>query len=218
MKKVLISMAAGAMSLGSAIPALGLPEGPEDNNGESDSSIWEIIDQDLGDDGEVIPTSVFETTDDLADLILIAGMATMLDTCGNGKPFYTLFAPVDEWDKGEGLLDVLDATIAELQASPAVVRSVINDHLVNGSFSPWQLDLDEITTLTARSGFTLRNENGDTINDQIIGDSEQACNGWIYYIDGFIDSTPQVSTEGLNSLDTPNDGTPGGSNSLPDTL
>jgi hypothetical protein len=33
-----------------------------------------------------------------------------------------------------------------------------------------------------------------------------------------LDSTPQVQTEGLNSLDTPTDGTPGGSNSLPDTL
>jgi hypothetical protein len=35
---------------------------------------------------------------------------------------------------------------------------------------------------------------------------------------GVIDSTPQETHEGLNSQDTPNDGTPGGTNSLPDTL
>jgi hypothetical protein len=212
MKKVLISLAAGAIALGGALPASAGPIGG-DGNGNSDDSIWEQIDN---------------NTSTLEDLVLIAGMATMLDACGNGKPFYTFFAP------SEGLLrnavggiavdldtfleDVLGVSVADLQATPDVVRALLNDHLVNGSFSPWQLDSDSVTTLIARSGFVLRNENGDSINDLTVLSSEQACNGWIYYIDGVLDSTPQVPTEGLNAQDSPTDGTPGGSNSLPDTL
>ena len=192
-------MAAGAMVLGAGVaPAFA---GANENE-DLDESIWWHID---------------DTSTTLADLVLIAGMATQLDACGNGKPFYTLFAPVDEVLDGV-ILPALDVTIADLQSAPATVKAILNDHLVNGSFSPWQLEQAEITTLTARSGFTLRNEEGSTINDQTITGSEQACNGFIYFIAGFIDSTPQVPTEGLNSLDTPNDGTPGGSNSLPDTL
>jgi hypothetical protein len=171
-------------------------------------SIWDIVD-----DG---------TNDTLSDLVLIAGLATMLDACGNGKPFYTFFAPADLTFTAPsvGLFAILETSLSELQSAPAVVKGILNDHLVNGSFSELQLDTNEVTTMTARSGFTLRNELGVTINDQAIGTSEQACNGWVYNLGlgGFIDSTPQVPTEGLNSQDTPQDGTPGGTNSLPDTL
>jgi len=198
MKKILLGMAAGAMALGAvAMPA---------SAGTPSDSIWDLVD-----DG---------TNDTLSDLVLIAGMATMLDACGNGKPNYTFFGPVEDIFLATdiGLFDVLGTSLSELQSAPAVVRGILNDHLVNGSFSPEQLETDELTTLTARSGFTLRNEEGNSINDQTIFDAEQACNGYLYYLGGFIDSTPQVPTEGLNSLDTPNDGTPGGTNSLPDTL
>ena len=192
MKKILLGMAAGAMALGASIvPA----------SAGVDGSIWEIVD---------------DNSSVLADLVLVAGMATQLDACGNGEAQYTLFAPIDP--VLEGVLDALGVSVSDLNATPAAVKGILNDHLVNGAFSPWQLDLDEITTLTARSGFTLRNENGDSINDQSVIDNDQACNGFIYWIAGFIDSTPQVPTEGLNSLDTPQDGTPGGSNSLPNTL
>jgi hypothetical protein len=197
MKKVLIGMVAGAMALGAGVA----PVVAGTNEQDTSSSIWE----NLLDNGD----------DTLTDLVLIAGMSTMLDDCGNGKPFYTLFAPNEVYL--DGVLDALGVTVSDLQQTPAAVKGILNDHLVNGAFSPWQLDLDEITTLTARSGFTLRNENGDEINDQSVDWSEQSCNGWIYWLDGFIDSTPQVPTEGLNSLDTPQDGTPGGSNSLPNT-
>ena len=199
MKKILLGMAAGAMALGAGV-APAFAGGNE--NDESSDSIWENIEDD---------------TDTVEQLILIAGMANQLDACGNGKPFYTMFVPID--DAADFVIeDILGTSVADLAATPAAVKAILNDHLVNGSFSPWQLEQPEITTLTARSGFVLRNEEGGTINDQPILYSEQACNGFVYFIGGFIDSTPQVPTEGLNSLDTPNDGTPGGSNSLPDTL
>ena len=214
MKKILLGLAAGAMALGAvAMPASAVPP---------TNSIWDIVDGN-------------PDTGLLEDIILISGYATMLDACGNGKPQYTLFAPVDLLniiDDGfgpyvgpyeipvlEAVLDELGYSVADLNSLSAVVRGILNDHLVNGSFSPAQLDTDELTTLTARSGFTLRNELGDTINDQTIVGSVQACNGYVYFLAGFIDSTPQVPTEGLNALDTPQDGTPGGSNTLlPDTL
>jgi hypothetical protein len=198
MKKILLGMAAGAMALGAvAVPA---------SAGTPGDSIWDLVD-----DG---------SNDVLSDLVLIAGMATMLDACGNGKPNYTFFGPIEIvfTTPDTGLFDVLGTSLSKLQSAPAVVRGILNDHLVNGSFSSEQLATDELTTLTARSGFTLRNEEGDFINDQAIITDEQACNGYLYDLGGFIDSTPQVPTEGLNSLDTPNDGTPGGTNSLPDTL
>jgi hypothetical protein len=231
MKKILLGLAVGATVFAGAVPVSAGFKGGYDSNENSDDSIWEIVD---GQNMEIVSTAI-AGDGVLADLILIAGMATMLDACGNGKPFYTLFAPIELGDMTNGaevgaavggvslpleifLDEVLGASVADLQATPAVVRALLNDHLVNGSFSPWQLDSDSVTTLTARSGFVLRNENGNTINDLNIAFSEQACNGWVYGIFGVIDSTPQVPTEGLNSLDTPTDGTPGGSNSLPDTL
>ena len=234
MKKILLSLTVGATVLAGAVPVSAGVRGGDDNTTRKDESMWEIVD---GQFAEVGVSAIFGEGI-LADLILIAGMATMLDTCGNGKPFYTLFAPVEgdllpppsigsevgaavggiEGTLDSFLEDVLGASVADLQATPDVVRALLNDHLVNGSFSPTQLDLDEITTLTARSGFVLRNENGEFINDLPIFFSEQSCNGWIYFIGGVLDSTPQVATEGLNSLDTPNDGTPGGTNSLPDTV
>jgi hypothetical protein len=236
MKKVLVSLVAGAASITGALP---VSAGGFDNTTRKDESMWEIVDEDFFDCTAVAVCAALTPGGGvLADLVLIAGMATMLDTCGNGKPFYTLFAPVEgellpppsigsevgaavggiEGTLDSFLEDVLGASVADLQATPDVVRALLNDHLVNGSFSPTQLDLDEITTLTARSGFVLRNENGEFINDLPIFFSEQSCNGWIYFIGGVLDSTPQVATEGLNSLDTPNDGTPGGTNSLPDTV
>jgi uncharacterized surface protein with fasciclin (FAS1) repeats len=214
MKKILIGMAAGAMALGASVvpAAAGWNETPGD-------SIWNEV------DGTIV-----------GQLVLIAGMATQLDACGNGKPYYTFFAPSDVVFEGveqldiPGLFEILGTSVAELQGAPDVVRGILNDHIVNGSFSPWDFEYDtNITRMVARSGFILnitRDKDGGDADDIFVSgeyvdvddDDVQVCNGYVYWIDGFIDSTPQVVTEGLNALDTPQDGTPGGTNSLPDTL
>jgi hypothetical protein len=217
MKKALIGMAVGAMALGtSVVPvAAGNPLG---------SSIWDGISgagqgsfcQDANDD-------IFEA------LVLIGGWATKLDTDGNGEARYTVFQPYDV--VLSGLLDALGLEISDLNAQPALVQSILADHIANGSFDPNELGDTDLTRITMRSGFVAsiygpgeqlggpRVVPGNTfIAGAQITAGYQYGNGWLYCILGVIDSTPQVTHEGLNSQDTPNDGTPGGTNSLPDTL
>ena len=232
MKKMIIGMAIGAAALGATVvPAsAGIGLGGVVGDGEPlDESIWDLLVEDRG---------YTEYADDAApgdgqdagfsDIVLIAGMAHTLDACGNGKPQYTLFAPyVDVLTE---VLHALDAEIADLQATPDVVKAILADHLVNGSFSPEQLALSK--RLVARSGYILNIQNINTVytnggpaviddfyvNGQEIVLDNPACNGWLYTIMGFINSQDYVTSEGMNALDTPQDGTPGGTNSLPNTL
>jgi hypothetical protein len=221
MKKALIGMAAGAMALGaSVVPA---------SAGYGEDNLWDGIAGTNG--GNTNGTALCD--DDQEDifeaLILTGGWAKRLDTDGNGKPRYTVFQPYDA--VLDGLLDALGLSIADLNDQPATVQAVLADHIANGSFDPNELEDTDLTRITMRSGFVAsifgpneqlggpRSVPGSTfIEGAQIVNAAQYDNGWLYCIMGVIDSTPQESHEGLNSQDTPNDGTPGGTNSLPDTV
>ncbi len=231
MKKALIGMAVGAMALGASVVPASAGYFEEDN-------LWDGI---AGTDGGNTDGSSL-CDDDQADifeaLIITGGWAKRLDTDGNGKPRYTVFQPYDAIL--DGLLDALGLSIADLNDQPAVVQGVLADHIANGSFDENELEDTDLTRITMRSGFvapltqsTIEFDLTDPdmanfgerdlyenvyIAGALIQDGAQYDNGWLYCIAGVIDSTPQDSHEGLNSEDTPNDGTPGGTNSLPDTL
>ena len=215
MKKVLIGMAAGAMALGaSVVPA---------SAGYDGENLWD----------EVQAGCALDADDIFEQLVLTGGWADRLDTDGNGDPRYTVFQPYNA--VLEGLLDDLDLESSDLNSQPAVVAALLADHIANGSFSDEELEDPDLTRITMRSGYqaVILGASADvgiaprdiqtlTSNVYIAGakilEPTQADNGWHYCIAGAIDSTPQVAHEGLNSQDTPNDGTPGGTNTLPDTL
>lgn len=226
MKKLIIGALIGAAAIGATIaPAtaggFGGVVGAAPTN-----SIWETLVLNLGNTEHA---SDADGTDiGLSDLVLIAGLGSALDTCGNGKAQYTLLAPVNEAITELLGEDGLDATIADLAAAPNVVRAILNDHLVNGSFSPEQLALSK--RLVTRSGYVINVQNINTLytpdvsvddyyanGNQIIM-ANAACNGWVYTILGVINSRDYVVSEGMNTLDAPKDGTAGGTDSLPNTL
>jgi hypothetical protein len=222
MKKALIGMAAGAMALGASVVPASAGYGGVDN-------LWDGI---AGTDGASTDGEGFcdDGQEDIFEaLILTGGWAQRLDTDGNGDPRYTVFQPYDA--VLEGLLDALGIEVSDLNSQPATVQAILADHIANGSFDENELEDLDLTRITMRSGYVA------TIGQSVIGpvpardiysnvyiagsliaDGAQYDNGWLYCIVGIIDSTPQESHEGLNSQDTPNDGTPGGTNSLPDTL
>ena len=227
MKKALIGMAAGAMALGaSVVPASAGSYINSDNLWDGISGITSNAGQGFCDDSE---TDIFEA------LVLTGGWAERLDTDGNGDPRYTVFQPYDIILSG--LLDVLELEVSDLNSQPAVVQGLLADHIANGSFEEDELEDEDLTRITMRSGYVATVSSNETVtvggitipadrdvyNNVYIAGSfidagAQFGNGYLYCIVGIIDSTPQVSHEGLNSQDTPNDGTPGGSNTLPDTL
>jgi hypothetical protein len=218
MKKALIGMAAGAMALGASVV-------PVSAGYLKDNNLWDVV-QD-----ETCNLDEFEGTGRIFEqLVLTSGWATRLDTDGNGDPRYTVFQPIEEIL--EAVLDSMGLEVSDLNSQPAAVNAILADHIANGSFSPDELKDKDLTRITMRSGYvatvysTLDNAGGAvvrTLNTTYIGGAQflygnQASNGWRYCIGGLIDSTPQVPHEGLNSQDTPQDGTPGGTNTLPDTL
>ncbi len=221
MKKALIGMAVGAMALGaSVVPA---------SAGYGEDNLWDGI---AGTDGDNNSGTGF-CDDDQEDifeaLVITGGWAKRLDTDGNGEARYTVFQPKDF--VLDGLLGALGLEISDLADQPSVVASILADHIANGSFDSNELEDTDLTRITMRSGFVAsifgpteqlggpRSVPGGAYiaGAQIVA-AAQYDNGWLYCILGVIDSTPQVPHEGLNSQDTPNDGTPGGTNSLPDTL
>jgi hypothetical protein len=226
MKKALIGMAAGAMALGaSVVPASAGFYSPGYN-------LWDAIN-----DGTcnlpAAPAYPAPNEEVFEQLVLTSGWAERFDTDGNGDARYTVFAPID--GVLEGLLEnVLELEVSELNSQPALVASLLADHIANGSFDENELEDSDLTRITMRSGFVATVfGTGDPIggtrtvggagSNVFVGGSlilggSQVNNGWLYCLGGVINSTPQVAHEGLNSQDTPNDGTPGGTNSLPDTL
>ena len=224
MKKALIGMAVGAMALGaSVVPA---------SAGYGTDNLWDGIagtdgvstdvnsDEALCDDGDA---DIFEA------LVITGGWAKRLDTDGNGEARYTVFQPYDT--VLAAVLDVFGLEISDLADQPSVVASLLADHIANGSFDPNELEDTDLKRITMRSGFVATVfgpteqaggprtvPGGAFIAGAQIAEAGQYDNGWLYCLNGFIDSTPLVPHEGLNSQDTPNDGTPGGTNTLPDTL
>lgn len=197
MKKTIIGIAA-AVAL--------IPSPASAGYAATTDSIWDVV----------------NITDGTAEqLVLGGGYASALDQCGNGKPSYTVFMPVNEaWDL---LLDEENITVPQLISQPNVVKNLLDDHIVPGSFSPDELANPSVTLMISRSGFRIvKNLLGDALyvsGNQIVG-SQQACNGWVYYINGVIDSTPQVPTTGVNvaPAPAPAETAPAESSELPNTL
>jgi hypothetical protein len=217
MKKALIGMAAGAMALGASVVPVSAGYTNTDN-------LWDGI---SGIDGGAGYCD--DSSDDIFEaLILTGGWAQRLDTDGNGDPRYTVFQPYDA--VLSALLDALGLEVSDLNSQPATVQAILADHIANGSFDYDELEDTDLTRITMRSGYVAtvmgtsdpvsRSVGSDVyIAGAFIADYAQFGNGWLYCIAGIIDSTPQVPHEGLNSQDTPQDGTPGGTNTLlPDTL
>ena len=225
MKKAIIGMAAGAMALGASVVPVSAGYGINDN-------LWDVLEN----EGGCNLTGGAEGTEDIFEqLVLSGGWASRLDTDGNGKPRYTIFQP--EEAILEGLLDALGVEISDLNDVPSTVQAILADHIANGSFSEEELEDSDLTRITMRSGYVASvfspadidpnvarqaqsdiGANNVYVAGALILSGTQADNGWRYCIAGWVDSRAQVSHEGLNSEDTPNDGTPGGTNSLPDTL
>jgi hypothetical protein len=219
MKKALIGIAAGAMALGASV----VPASAGWYTGGAGENLWDAVQTDCATDAG---GNLFE------QLVLSGGWAERLDTDGNGEARYTVFQPLNSIITG--VLAAFELEISDLNSQPAVVQGILADHIANGSFDPDELEDKDLTRITMRSGFVApvfssgdgtgaqRVVGGLTSTTYIAGalivSSDQVDNGYRYCISGFIDSTPNVSHEGLNSEDTPQDGTPGGTNSLPDTL
>lgn len=210
MKKTLIGMLAGAAVIGvSVVPA---------SAGYTDSTVWEGIDAGLcSDDGG----ELFE------QIVLIAGVAGVLDTDGNGKPNYTAFAPLES--VLAGVLDELNLEISDVAGNPAIAKAIVNDHVVRGSFDQNELEDTDLTRITMLSGFVATvSGSADPVSRLVPGDVSIAgalivsgadmANGWLYCIAGFIDVTPQVPTNGVDVGSAPAVANAATEDGLPDTL
>ena len=210
MKKILIGMLAGAAAVGaSVIPA---------SADYADSTVWEGIEAGLcSDDGG----KLFE------QIVLIAGAAGALDTDGNGKPNYTVFAPVES--VLADVLDDLNLEISDIAGNPAIAKAIVNDHVSRGSFDQNELEDTDLTRITMLSGFVAtvfgssdpvsRSVPGDVfIAGALIVSGTNLANGWLYCINGFIDVTPQVPTNGVDVGGAPAAANAVAKDGLPDTL
>jgi uncharacterized surface protein with fasciclin (FAS1) repeats len=210
MKKALIGLAAGTFAIGASII-------PASAGYIGDTTIWDGITAGTCNDGGA---DIFE------QVVLIGGWANALDTDGNGKPYYTVFAPYDS--VLSAVLDDLNLEVSDLSSNTAVARSILNDHIANGSFDSNELEDTDLTRITMRSGFVVtvmgtndpvsRAVPGDVyVGGAFISSASRLDNGWLYCINGFIDSEVQVPTNGVNSPTTvaPAATTP---SALPDTL
>ena len=192
MKKLIIALAASTALIAS--PALAGSLG----------SAWDAIDATEG-TGE--------------QLVLGSGLAGTLDVCGNGKPQYTVFMPTDA--VLDAFLDDQNLTVPGILANPNAVANLLNDHIASGSYAPDQLLLPSITRIISRTGYIITKSlinDGIYVNGNLITGWEQTCNGFVYWIDGIIDSTPQVPTSGVNPLTTVPATTGSTESALPDTL
>jgi hypothetical protein len=210
MKKILIGMLAGAAAVcASVIPV---------SAGYGDSTVWEGIDAGLcSDDGG----KLFE------QIVLIAGATGALDTDGNGKPNYTVFAPVES--VLAGVLDDLNLEISDISANPAIAKTIVNDHVARGSFDQNELEDTDLTRITMLSGYVAtvfgssdpvsRSVPGDVyVAGALIVSGADLANGWLYCINGFIDVTPQVPTNGVDVGGAPAAANAVAKDGLPDTL
>lgn len=186
MKKTLIGI--GAVAMLTASPAVA---------GYASDSAWDVVNN---------------STTTGKQLVLVGGLADDLDACGNGKPFYTVFMPIDV--ALDAYLDEADTSVAELSSNPSAVTALLNDHIARGSVSPAELVNPSVTVLVAKSGFRLTKTVTDSVDAlveegevyiagrQVIGYT-QACNGWVYWLNGTVDSTTQVPTVGVDTSTPP---------------
>lgn len=201
MKKIIIGLVAASALIATPVSA-----------GYASTSAWDVI------NGE---------TTTAKQLVLVGGLADELDACGNGKPFYSVFMPIDA--ALDAFLEDNDTSVAELAGTPAAVTGILNDHIARGSVSPAELENSSVTVLLSVSGFRLTKTVTDTVDPQVeegeiyiagrqvLGYS-QVCNGVVYWLGGVIDSTPQVPTKGVDTATPAPATTPATSSELPNTL
>ena len=208
MKKSIIGLVAGAVAIGaSVVPA---------SAGYADSTIWEGITAGVCSDNS---EKAFE------QIVLIGGWAGSLDTDGNGKPNYTVFAPLES--VLALVLDDMNLEVSDIAGNPAIAKAILNDHIAGGSFDQNELEDTDLTRITMKSGFVATVfGSGDPVGRTVPGDvyvagalitsASDLANGWLYCIAGFVDATPQVPTNGVDTGSAPAPATT--ESALPDTL
>lgn len=172
---------------------------------------------------------VISGTTTAKQLVLVGGLADEMDACGNGKPFYSVFMPIDA--ALDAFLEDGDTSVAELAANPAAVTALLNDHYARGAVSPEQLENSAVKVLIAASGFRLTKTVTDQVDPQVeegeiyiagiqIVGFEQVCNGVVYWLAGVIDSGDAVPTKGTDTATPPATQAPAQTTSseLPNTL
>ena len=188
MRKTVIGFAAGVAALGAVPVSAGYI---------GDATIW---------DGITAGTCNDAGADVFEQVVLVGGWAQALDTDGNGKPYYTVFAPYDSILAG--VLDDLGLEVSELSVNVGVARAILNDHIAAGSFDQNELEDTDLTRITMKSGFVAtvfgandpvsRTVPGDVfVGGAFIASGARLDNGWLYCLNGFIDSSAQVPTNGF---------------------
>lgn len=190
MKKTIIALVAGATALGVAPASATLVQ-----------DLYTGV-------GNYAPT-YFKGYVEVSGLL---GSLDQNDFCENGDPMYTIFVPADAaFDGGDGqgglpgMFDVWDTSWAKTLAVPGFASSITNDHVVEGSISPSELDNTSLTLLVSRSGLKInvssttlpRTAPGSIqVNGIPIIAAEQYCNGWIYVINGVLNPKSPIPTQG----------------------
>lgn len=190
MKKSIIGLVAGALALGVA-PASA------------------TLNEDLYTGVSNYTPAYFKGYVEVSSLL---GSIDQNDLCQNGDPMYTIFAPADSaFDGGDGpggvagMFDIWDKSWAETLATNGFASAIVNDHVVEGSISPAELDNSSLTLLITRSGLRLNITSTATprvapgtiqVNGISILSAEQYCNGWVYLIGNVLNPKPPVPTEG----------------------
>lgn len=129
------------------------------------------------------------------------------DLCQQNAPKYTVFVPADT-NIEETLTQVFQKTWSQILATPGLSAAIVADHVVNNTVSPADLVDESVLYLTARSGFRIPISDdtpdvpGDRevgrnvkVKDRLIIGALEACNGHVYGISGFIDSSTVVVTD-----------------------
>ncbi|MGA0878356.1 MAG: fasciclin domain-containing protein [Ilumatobacteraceae bacterium] len=204
MKKLLIGLAAGALAV-TATGAAQVSAAPP--------TVYEILTGSVG-------SSYAEL------LIDSSGLDAALDDCGNtgnnnGLPNYTVFFPAAD-AVFEAVLDELGLSLGQVLAQPALVKTVLLYHVVKQDITPEQLVDNSNTKFNTMGGLTLiktaqpagpPNTNFYLINGYSVvgvagdtdgyllsdGGAQQACNGWVYLIAGFLAPNSAIATVGLTA-------------------
>ncbi len=202
MKKVLIGLAAGAL----AVTAMNAPV----SAGVPTDSVYDIL---------VAQGSTSEL------LIDASGLGADLSDCGNtgnnnGLPNYTVFYPASDAIFGS-VLTALDLTLGELAAQPALVKAALLNHVVKADISPSQLEDNSNSKFTTMGGLVLTktwvdgDQDGDVDFNGTAGEmningypvvasggsvyGQEACNGWVYLIVGFLAPSSADTTQGTTT-------------------
>lgn len=191
MKKTIIGVLAGAAAIGaSVVPA---------SAGYDTATIW---------DGVTAGACSDNGAKSFEQIVLIGGWAGALDTDGNGKPNYTVFAPLES--VLASVLDDLNLEVSDISGNPAIAKAILNDHIAAGSFDQNELEDSDLTRITMKSGLVVtvfgaldpnsRTVPGDVyVGGALITSASDLSNGWLYCIAGFIDASTQVPTTGVDS-------------------